>query len=529
LKRLNVWTVAVAVVMAACLILGSASAAFAADPMTLSVSPDKTAVSVGDTVTYTYVITNNSTDNITNLVLSDNKVGSVTLSSTNLNPGENVTATKSYVVIAGDLPGPINNTATAAGIVGAADNITATGSAVVTVNPLNAQVQVVKAADRTSAAAGDNITYNYQITNSGNAALTGLSLTDSKLGAIALSATSLAVGENVTAARKYTVVAGDFPGPLTNTANVTAISPTGATITAASNLVSVALTTSSIGIVKSADKSSAAVGDNITYTYTITNTGNTVLNTIVVADSKLGGIAIGVASLAAGENTTANMTYTVISSDLPGPLTNTANVTANASSGTAVTATSNEVSITLTSPEPENSTIAIVKSADRAAAVVGDSIKYTFTITNTGDTALTGLVLTDSKLGAVALSVISLAAGSNTVASMSYKVVDSDLPGPLSNTATVTAVAPSGTTVTATSGIVSVKLTSEKEGRTKSEVLKDRGVPGKGIDNAPGLQKPFNPKSQAFENAGQKDEDKDKDKDKEKAEKQNNGNGKHNK
>jgi len=30
------------------------------------------------------------------------------------------------------------------------------------------------------------------------------------------------------------------------------------------------------------------------------------------------------------------------------------------------------------------------------------------------------------------------------------------------------------------------------------------GVPGKGLENAPGLQKPFNPKSQAEKNAGKK-------------------------
>jgi len=39
---------------------------------------------------------------------------------------------------------------------------------------------------------------------------------------------------------------------------------------------------------------------------------------------------------------------------------------------------------------------------------------------------------------------------------------------------------------------------------TKAEVLMDGGVPGKGLENAPGLQKPFNPNSQAAEHAGKK-------------------------
>jgi len=39
---------------------------------------------------------------------------------------------------------------------------------------------------------------------------------------------------------------------------------------------------------------------------------------------------------------------------------------------------------------------------------------------------------------------------------------------------------------------------------TKADILKDSGVPGKGLENAPGLNKQFNPNSQADEHAGMK-------------------------
>jgi hypothetical protein len=39
---------------------------------------------------------------------------------------------------------------------------------------------------------------------------------------------------------------------------------------------------------------------------------------------------------------------------------------------------------------------------------------------------------------------------------------------------------------------------------TKADILIDSGVLGKGLENAPGLQKPFNPNSKAAENAGKK-------------------------
>ena len=37
----------------------------------------------------------------------------------------------------------------------------------------------------------------------------------------------------------------------------------------------------------------------------------------------------------------------------------------------------------------------------------------------------------------------------------------------------------------------------------KGKILRERGIPGKGVDTAPGLQKPFNPKSKAaYKNGG---------------------------
>jgi hypothetical protein len=83
-------------------------------------------------------------------------------------------------------------------------------------------------------------------------------------------------------------------------------------------------------------------------------------------------------------------------------------------------------------------------------------------------------------------------------------VAISDLPGPLVNTAKVTGTDPDGKSISATSEAVSVSLTINKSLLTKAEILKLSGVPGKGIEKAPGLQKPFNPKSKAAEHAGKK-------------------------
>jgi hypothetical protein len=59
------------------------------------------------------------------------------------------------------------------------------------------------------------------------------------------------------------------------------------------------------------------------------------------------------------------------------------------------------------------------------------------------------------------------------------------------------------TDVWATWGLIT-QFTVEDATHTKADILIDSGVPGKGLETAPGLQKEFNPKSKAADNAGKK-------------------------
>ena len=82
-----------------------------------------------------------------------------------------------------------------------------------------------------------------------------------------------------------------------------------------------------LSISESVAPTSAAVGDNVSYTYTITNTDNVTLSDIALQDSLLGAIDLGgQTSLAAGESLTATASHTVVQADLPGPLASTATV-----------------------------------------------------------------------------------------------------------------------------------------------------------------------------------------------------------
>ena len=155
--------------------------------------------------------------------------------------------------------------------------------------------------------------------------------------------------------------------------------------------------------------------------------------------------------------------------------------------------------------------LSISKGADKTSASVGETITYTYTITNeTDNVTISNIILKDDKLGTISLNGsdnITLAPGDNVTAIATYTVLEKDLPGPLVNTATASGTDPDGNTITDDASF-EVKLTYYKRLLTKATILRLSGVPGKGIEKAPGLQKLFNPKSHAAEHAGKKEKDK---------------------
>src|SRR5690606_34991479 len=73
---------------------------------------------------------------------------------------------------------------------------------------------------------------------------------------------------------------------------------------------------------KVVDRRRAEVGDTVTYTYTVTNTGNVRLDPVTVNDDRLGPITLAATALDPGQSTTGTAQYTIQPGDLP--LTNVA-------------------------------------------------------------------------------------------------------------------------------------------------------------------------------------------------------------
>jgi len=84
-------------------------------------------------------------------------------------------------------------------------------------------------------------------------------------------------------------------------------------------------------------------------------------------------------------------------------------------------------------PVPE-AALSVTKIADPTSAGIGDTITYSYEVENTGDVTLTLVSATDDKLGAVTLDKTTLAPGETTTGTLTYDVVEGDLPGPIVNT-----------------------------------------------------------------------------------------------
>jgi uncharacterized repeat protein (TIGR01451 family) len=192
----------------------------------------------------------------------------------------------------------------------------------------------------------------------------------------------------------------------------------------------------------------AHAGDMITYIYTVYNAGPDAACNVVVDDDVAGtptyvsGDNDDDGCIDPGETWTFEAMYTVQAGD-PDPLVNTATVSSDADDPDL----SNNVatwSVDILHPA-----IAIDKSADKVQAHAGDTITYTIIVTNTGDTPLYGVTVTDTLLGTFSIGTLGVGQSVIITPAPTYTVNAGD-PDPLVNIATASGHDILGLTVTAT-------------------------------------------------------------------------------
>ena len=425
----------------------------------------------GNNIAYSFVITNTGNVTLNNIVLTDTKLAlNRTLSGVSLAPSASTTETVTYSLTQADKDaGSVSNTADVYAKTPANANVTDksgtnSGNNTPTVTPVPAQPAITLVKTGVLSANGNTITYTFTIANTGNVTLNNIVLTDVKLGLNRSLTGTLAPGASRTETATYTVTQAEKDaGSVSNTADVHAKDPSNTDVTdksgtTAGNDTPTTVTVPAqpkITLVKSGVLSSD--GNTITYTFVITNTGNVTLDNLVLTDVKLGlnRTLIGI-SLAPGQSRIETDTYTLLQSDKDaGGVSNTADVHAKDPSGTDVTdksGTDNTNDTPTFTPDPANPKITLVKTGVLSAD--GNTVTYTFTITNMGNVTLNNIVLTDVKLGLNrTLTGLSLVPGQIQYETETYTVTQAEKDaGLVSNTADVYAKDPSGTDVTDKSG-----------------------------------------------------------------------------
>jgi hypothetical protein len=310
----------------------------------------------------------------------------------------------------------------------------------------------------------------------------GLVINDALIGVtnLAVVPASLAPGEVGMVTATYTITLADMDaGMISNQALATGMDPNGDDVTDMSDDDSnveddVTITpipqTPALAIIKTGELQDenmdgfGQVGETIDYTFTITNTGTVTLTDITVTDLLVQVDGGPIASLAPGEmdNMTFTASYTLTQADVDaGGVSNQALATGTDPNGDDVTDMSDDDSnleddITITEV-PQNPQVILEKmglfnDTDMDGfAEVGETITYTFVVTNVGNVTLTDLVINDPLVAVIGGPIASLAVGEsdNMTFTATYVLTDSDiLNGEVINSATVSGNSPLGVIVT---------------------------------------------------------------------------------
>lgn len=433
-----------------------------------------------------------------------------------MGPGALFNCEVTYTLAQADVDaGTFSNTATATGTepVGDGKIESKSSTATTTVSPLTG-LTIQKTARDIDAAdfkVGAKLVFDFEVTNTGNATLTDVEINDApsgegELGDITCTQgdlASMAPGDVARCSVTYTLTQADVDrGYVENSATASGTGPGGEE--GGVETEEPGETTgkpeggkvpSSLSIAKTVDESDGfKVGSTLTYTFKVTNTGNTTLKAVSVVEGDFTGdggngtftndTCTTIDSLAPGTSSTCTKDYVLTQADLDaGEVRNSA--TAKGTSPTderiesasdeALTTGSGQVSMSFEKTAQE------ISSEDFKA---GGTLFFNFRIENTGDVTLMDVKIDESAfgnqagLGALTCSNGSLAAvapGQVLVCTMPYTLTQADIDnGGVANTASATAKPATGGEITEGPDTA----TGEPAGGVKSGLRITKTVPG---------------------------------------------------
>ena len=273
---------------------------------------------------------------------------------------------------------------------------------------------------RASIVAGNPLVYTITVTNTGPSDAAGVVVSDATpAGLVFVSNTGdcttafpctlgvVPAGATRTITATFTVPL-DYSGP-SPIANVTDASSTTLDTNTTNNTATVETTlnrNADVAIRKSVSPASVLVGQPTTFTVVVTNHGPARVTGLVVQDLLPAGLSFVSASASQGSYADATGAWTI------GTLLNaqSATLTLEATVTVAGAITNRALVVARDQPDPvasnnsaaaivngaANADVGVTKIADRPAPLVGETVTFTVTVTNSGPSPATGVVVTDA-------------------------------------------------------------------------------------------------------------------------------------
>ncbi|MGL4875840.1 MAG: beta strand repeat-containing protein [Clostridium sp.] len=316
-----------------------------------------------------------------------------------------------------------------------------------------ADLNITKVGNPSYAKMGDNVTYTFVVTNTGNVSANNILFKDTVPNGFNYIAGSLKINSVVTVGDpnvgvvvptipangvttiEFNVLVNTIPSvnPILNDGSIDysyvydPSTPKSMTSAKLSNIVPVtilqAVINNSSGIIKSVDKAYATKGETVTYIITVKNTGNTVANNVVIKDTipnvttlvpssiKVNGTNMPSADLSVGVNVgTVNsgevksIEFKVIVNTVPNPNLFQNNAIANYTFTTFPTlpdgqiggAISNLVDTRVNYADISEANDGLTKSVDKTEATLNEQITYTIVLKNKGNTDANNVIIKDT-------------------------------------------------------------------------------------------------------------------------------------
>ncbi|MEL6523347.1 MAG: hypothetical protein AAFQ66_20405, partial [Pseudomonadota bacterium] len=389
------------------------------DPsFTLAKTSSSTPAAAGDTVDYTFTLVNTGNVAINNTAIADAKcaaaptlINETATSDGVLDVGETQTFTcTSIPVTQAEVDAEtVDNTATATGnpTSGILASVQDQLSIAVTPAP---SISLNKSTSSSPSQAGDVLTYTFLLENTGNITVSNPSIADAKCAASpTLQSESVAANGvlDVGEVQSYSCVSIPVTqtevdaGSVDNTATASG-DPAAGSLTPAVDTLSTPISPApSFSLEKSTSSTPTAANDTLIYSFSLENTGNVSILSPAIADPKCAAAPTlqsedltsdGV--LEVGETQIYTCTSIAVTQDEvdAGMVDNTATASGAPAGGSLA-----PVQDQLSTPIAAAPAINVVKSTTSAPTQAGDTLVYTFTVTNPGNVSISNPTLTDAK------------------------------------------------------------------------------------------------------------------------------------